>query len=30
MLIKRACPINDIRQMTAQAGWINPRTDLDN
>ncbi|MGO9934830.1 MAG: class I SAM-dependent methyltransferase [Steroidobacteraceae bacterium] len=28
MLIKRAYPIDDIRRMTAQAGWINPRIDL--
>src|SRR5271156_5464916 len=28
MLIKRAYPIDDIRQMTAQAGWIDPRIDL--
>jgi ubiquinone/menaquinone biosynthesis C-methylase UbiE len=28
MLIKRAYPIDDIRLMTAQAGWIDPRIDL--
>jgi ubiquinone/menaquinone biosynthesis C-methylase UbiE len=28
MLIKRAYPIDDIRRMTAQAGWIDPRIDL--
>jgi ubiquinone/menaquinone biosynthesis C-methylase UbiE len=28
MLIKRAYPIDDIRRMTAQAGWINSRIDL--
>jgi ubiquinone/menaquinone biosynthesis C-methylase UbiE len=28
MLIKRAYPIDDIRRMTAQAGWIVPQIDL--
>jgi ubiquinone/menaquinone biosynthesis C-methylase UbiE len=28
MLIRRAYPIDDIRRMTAEAGWINPRIDL--
>jgi ubiquinone/menaquinone biosynthesis C-methylase UbiE len=28
MLIKRAYPIDDIRRMTAQAGWIDPRIDV--
>jgi ubiquinone/menaquinone biosynthesis C-methylase UbiE len=28
MLIRRAYPIDDIRRMTAQAGWIDPRIDL--
>jgi ubiquinone/menaquinone biosynthesis C-methylase UbiE len=28
MLIKRAYPINEIRRMTALAGWIDPRIDL--
>ena len=28
MLIKRAYPIDDIRRMTAQAGWLNPRIEL--
>jgi ubiquinone/menaquinone biosynthesis C-methylase UbiE len=28
MLIKRAYPIDDIRRMTAQAGWIDARIDL--
>jgi hypothetical protein len=28
MLIKRPYPIDDIRRMTAQARWIDPRVDL--
>jgi ubiquinone/menaquinone biosynthesis C-methylase UbiE len=28
LLIRRAYPIDDIRRMTAQAGWIDPRIDL--
>jgi hypothetical protein len=28
MLIKRAYPIDDIRRMTAQAGWIDSRINL--
>jgi ubiquinone/menaquinone biosynthesis C-methylase UbiE len=28
MLIKRAYPIDDIRRMTAQAGWVDARIDL--